>query len=198
MGHGVTIDEVPTGVKPPVSISAGLPVYFGTAPINSVDLTNVNKPKLCETLADFVTQFGPLSSDFASWTLHEAATAHFSVYSVAPIVCINVLDPNNAYHVGILTGEANVLVNGSVQLEIYGASGPLLGILQSTVVVRKGSTLMTLGVDYTLAFDANGYLVVTIVVGGRLGASDTILVDFHYLQPSGVTANDVIGAPGAR
>jgi hypothetical protein len=27
MGHGVAVNEVPTGVKPPVSISAGLPVY---------------------------------------------------------------------------------------------------------------------------------------------------------------------------
>lgn len=194
MGHGVTVDEVPTGVKPPVRISAGLPVYIGTAPINSADLTNVNKAKLCATLADFVSQFGPVSSDFDSWTLHEAAKAHFEVYSVAPIVCINVLDPENVYHKASAAAESHQLVNGSVQLQIYG--GPdvaMLGVIESTVVVKLGATIMTLGADYTLAFDANGYMVVTVKSGGRLASNSVILVDFDYLDPSGVTSADIIG-----
>lgn len=194
MGHGVKIDEVPTGVKPPVNISAGLPVYIGTAPISSVDLTNVNKPKLCSTLAEFVSQFGALSDDFASWTLHEAAKAHFSVYSVAPIVCINVLDPNNVAHVSTATDQSHQLVNGSVQLQVYG--GPdlaQLGVIKSTVVVKKAGVTKTLGTDYTLAFDDTGALVVTRVSSGAIGASDVITATFNYLDPSGVTANNVIG-----
>jgi uncharacterized protein len=65
------------------------------------------------------------------------------------------------------------------------------------VVVKLGATLMTLGADYTLTFDASGYLVVTAVSGGRLAADSVILVDFDYLDPSGVTSDDVIGGYAA-
>lgn len=195
MGHGVSVEEVPTGVKPPVRISAGLPVYIGTAPINSVDLTNVNKPKVAYTLAEFVAQFGALSDDFASWTLHEAAKAHFSVYSVAPIVCINVLDPESAYHTATATAESHQLIDGEVPIQIYG--GPdeaLLGVIESTVVVKNlADVTKALGTDYTLAFDDDGFLVISVVAGGSIGANDVIKVSFDYLDPTGVTAADIIG-----
>jgi hypothetical protein len=194
MSHGAQVEEVPTGVRPAVQISAGVPVYFGTAPINSVDLTNVNKPKLATSLAEFEAAFGALSDDFASWTLHEAAKAHFSVYEVAPIVCVNVLDPNVSRHKATATDESHQLVNGSVQLQVYGGpDAPLLGILESTVVIKKAGVTKTLGTDYTLAFDADGFLVVSIVSTGSLGASDVITASFDYLDPSGVTSADIIG-----
>lgn len=186
MGHGVTVNEVPTGVKPPVQVSAGLPVYFGTAPINSVDTTNVNKPKLCETLADFEAAFGALSHDFASWTLHEAASAHFEIYGVAPIVCVNVLDPNNAAHKQNVADEAHNLVAGTVTL------APL-GVIESSVVVKKGGVPVVLNTDYTLAFDDSGYLVITYVSGGALSATEAITVTYDKLKPSGVVATDIIG-----
>lgn len=195
MGHGVTVDEVPTGVKPPVRITAGLPCYFGTAPINSVDLTNVNKPKVAYTLAEFEAAFGALSDDFDSWTLHEAAKAHFSVYSVAPIVCVNVLDPDSAYHVASATAESHQLVNGEVQLQVYGgADEAMLGVIESTVVVKNlAAVTKVLGTDYTLAFDDDGFMVVTRLSTGSIGASDVLLISFDYLDPSGVTADDIIG-----
>lgn len=200
MAHGVNINEVPTGVKPPVSISAGLAVYFGTAPINSVDLTNVNKPKLCETLADFEAAFGALSSDFASWTLHEAAKAHFSVYEVGPIVCVNVLDPDNGYHTASVVNQSHQLVKGTVQLQVYGGPDePMLGIIKSSVVVKDitGATTYTLDRDYSLAFDSDGFLVVTVLSGGAIATTAIILVSFDYLDPTGVTTSDIIGGYSA-
>jgi hypothetical protein len=194
MGHGVDVSEVPSAAKPPVSIDAGLAVYFGTAPITSTDLTNVNKTNLCFSLEDFVAALGPLSDDFASWTLHEAAKAHFKVYEVAPVVFVNILDPANSAHVATVTGQSHQLVNGKVQIQVYGGpDAPLLGVIESTVVVKKGVTLKTLNVDYTLAFDDDGFLVVSVKSGGSLGNSDILLIDFHYIDPSLVTANDVIG-----
>ncbi len=188
--HGVSIREIPTGVKPPVRITAGIPVYIGTAPINAGDLTCVNKAVVAYTLAEAVAKLGPQSDDFASWTLHEAMKAHFSVYSVAPVVFINVLDPDNAYHVAEATGESHQLVDGEVQLQVYGGpDAPLLGVLMDSVVV----TGKTLGTDYTLAFDDDGFLVVSIVDGGGLSEDSVILVDFDYLDPAGVTSDDIIG-----
>jgi hypothetical protein len=106
MAHGVEINEVPSGVVPPVEVSAGLPVYVGTAPINAGDLTCVNKPIVAYTLAEAVEKLGPQSDDFAKWTLHEAMKAHFSMYEVAPVVFINVLDPENEDHLASTTGES--------------------------------------------------------------------------------------------
>jgi len=194
MSHGVNIQEQPTGVKPPVQVSASLPVYTGTAPVGAGDPTCVNKPIRCNTLAEFVAKFGPLSSDFASWTLHEAADAHFRRYGVAPIVCINVLDPENDAHVASATGESHQLVDGEVKLQTYGgADVALLGVLKDTVVV-SGAVLDT---DYTLAFDKDGYLVVSIIEGGALAEDDVISVSFDYLDASGVTADDIIGGYSA-
>ena len=194
--HGVNIEEQPTGVLPPVSISAGLPVYVGTAPINDGDLTSVGVPVLCETLADFEASFGPLTHDFQDWTLHEAAAAHFSAYQVGPIVCINVIDPTNSGHVETATNEETPLVAGEATLQVYGGpAGGLLGILESTVVVKNAgeSITYTLGADYTLAFDSNGNLVLTVVATGRITDSQILYVTFNYLNASGVVANDVIG-----
>lgn len=194
MAHGVNITEQPTGVKPAVRISAGIPVYFGTAPINSVDLTNVNKPKVCYSLAEAVAAFGAQTDDFANWTLHEAIKAHFSVYSVAPVVLVNVIDPDNAAHVASTTGQSHQLVDGEVQLQVYGGPDePQLGVIESTVVV----TGKTLGTDYTLSFDDDGFMVVTVVEGGSLSDDDVILVDFDYLDPTGVTTDDIIGGYSA-
>lgn len=200
MSHGVQIEEVPTGVKPPVRISAGIPVFVGTAPINSVDVTNVHKAKVAYTLAEAEAAFGPLSDDFSSWTLHEAIKAHFSVYSVAPIVLINILDPAKSAHKAAVTGQSHQLVAGVVQLQVYGGpDAPLLGVIKSTVVIKNqaGNVTYVLGTDYTLAFDADGFLVVTRVSTGAIGASAIITANFSYLDPSGVVSADIIGGYSA-
>lgn len=191
--HGVNINEIPSGAKPPVRITAGIPVYTGTAPINAGDPTCVNKAIVAYTLAEAEAKLGPQTDDFANWTLHEAIKAHFLVYEVAPVVFINVIDPENPAHVASVTGESHQLVAGEVQLQVYGGpDAPLLGVIESSVVVKEGVTTRTLGTDYTLAFDDDGYLVVSVVEGGALAETDIILVDFDYLDPTGVTADDII------
>jgi hypothetical protein len=199
MAHGVSIEEVPTGVRPPVRVTAGLPVYVGLATINAGDVAAVNVPRVYYTLAEAVDDLGPItpSSEWGDWTLHEAVHAHFSVYSVGPIVCINVLDPDNAAHVSSGLNESHILdVDGNDTLQIYGAPDePTRGILLSTVVVKNatGATTHVLGTDYTLAFDDDGFVVVSRVVGGAIGALATLLISFDYLDPSGVVAADIIG-----
>jgi hypothetical protein len=81
-----------------------------------------------------------------------------------------------------------------VQLQVYGGPDEAqLGVLKSTVVVKKATVTKTLGVDYTLDFDDDGFLVVTRVSTGSIGASDVITATFDYLDPTGVTADDIIG-----
>ena len=196
MEHGVSVSEIPTGVVPPVSVFAGLPVYVGLGRVNMGDVTAVNKPVLCSDLAAFVAKFGPISpsDDWGKWTLYEAASAHFVLYGVGPIVCINVIDPTNAAHYAVVTGESHTLdAGGNATLGVYGAPEPTDGILPSTLIVKVSGVTKALGTDYTIAFDASGYLVVSRVTTGTISALATFTADFHYLDPSGVTSSDIIG-----
>jgi len=201
MTHGVSINEVPTGVRPPVRVTAGLPVYIGTAPINDGDLTCVNVPRVYYKLEEAEADLGPVSdpSKWSQWTLHEVVHAHFDTYAVGPIVCIQVLDPDNTDHVASATGESHQLVDGKVKLQVYGGPDePMLGILKSTVVVKVASVTKTLGTDYTLDFDADGFLVVTRKSTGSIPSNSSIITaDFDYLDPSGVVTADVVGGYSA-
>lgn len=199
MTHGVEITEVPTGVKPPATVLAGVPVYFGCAPINLGDPTSVNKPVLCTSLADYEAAFGPIppSSMWGQYTLGEAASAHFALFSIGPIVCVNILDPTNMAHVLTATNESHVLdSSGNATIEIYG-DGPTYGVLLSTVVVKVSGATKMLGTDYTIAFDENGFLVVSRTTTGAIAALATITASYTYLNPAGVVASDIIGGYNA-
>jgi phage tail sheath protein FI len=114
---------------------------------------------------------------------------------VGPIILVNILDPANAAHVAETTGELHALdEDGEALVGLYG-EGELLGVIKSTVVVKSqnGSTTYTLGTDYTLTFDDDGYLVVARVSGGAISAGAVLSLDFDYFDPSGVTADDIIG-----
>ena len=118
MSHGVSVSEVPTGVRPAKRSTAGLPVYVGTAPIGGGDESFVNQPSIFYSLAEFVAKCGELvpSSKWADWTLHEAASAHFSIYEVAPFVAINVANPDDADHVSSVANATHLVdpTNGKV------------------------------------------------------------------------------------
>lgn len=190
MSHGVNIQEQASASKPTVKVDAGLIVAVGTAPITAGDATEVNKAVLCNSLTEFEAKFGPLSDDFENWSLHEVAKAAFLVYNIAPVVFICVSDPANEDHLAEATDESHQLVDGEVALQVYGGPDePMRGIVKSSVVVA-GAVLDT---DYTLAFDDDGFLVLTIIEGGTLAEDEVISVSFDYLDSSLVTADDIIG-----
>ncbi len=182
--HGVYISEQPTGVVPPTRTAAGLPVVFGTAPINLGNVANVNKPVLCNTYADAVEALG-YSSDWGKYTLCEFMKSHFSLFNVAPVVFVNVLDPS--VHKTAVSSEAVTLVAGTKALASLGA-------IASTVVVKDATDTTTyiLNTDYTLAFDADGYLVITRK-GTTITATETLHVSYDKLNPTAVDADDIIG-----
>ncbi|MCL4043510.1 hypothetical protein M4Z64_23580, partial [Escherichia coli] len=52
--HGIYISELATSITPPVQVSAGLIVAFGTAPVNQLEdpASAVNKPIIAYTYAE--------------------------------------------------------------------------------------------------------------------------------------------------
>ena len=193
MNHGIYISDVPTSVVPPVTIQSGIPVVFGTAPINlategagtgGIGATNV--PIMCETYADFVEQLG-YCTDWADYTLCEAAYAFFQLFAVTPVIFVNVLDP--AVHFTTVTNQADTLSAGAVTLADS-------GILLSTLVVKltTAGQALVLNTDYTAAFNTSGQVVITYISGGAItSASSALVVTYNKLNPSGVTSASIIG-----
>jgi len=190
--HGVYGNEVPTSILPAVSVEAGLPVVFGTAPINLASApAAVNVPTLCYTYAEAVAAFG-MSDDWANYTLCEFIYSHFALFNVAPVVLVNVLDP--ATHKTAVSNQAAVLVAGKKIL-------PDLGIMLDTLVVKltaEGSPLAKT-TDYVAAFDADGKVLITRVSTGAITTDTTsLVVSYDKLNPSAVASADIIGGIDAE
>ncbi len=184
--HGVYITEVPASVTPPVQATAGLPVVFGTAPVNlAAEPAPANQPVLCYTYEEAVKQFG-YSNDWKNYTLCEFIKSHFALFNVAPVVLVNVLDP--AIHKKSVTGESVTLVDDQATLANT-------GVLKETVVVKSedGTTTYVANTDYLVAFDDDGRAVISRVATGAIPAGATLKVDYEHLDPSMVTASDIIG-----
>lgn len=188
--HGVYISEVPTSITPPVQATAGLPVVFGTAPVNlATEPAPVNKPVLCYTYEEAVKQFG-FSNDWQKYTLCEFIKSHFALFNVAPVVLVNVLDP--ATHKKSVAAENVTLVDDQATLAND-------GVLKETVVVKSqdGATTYVANTDYTIAFDDAGRAVISRLATGAIAVGVTLTVNYDHLDPSMVTSSDIIGGVDA-
>ena len=177
--HGVYVGEQETNLVIPNESTAGLQVIFGTAPINLADTSNVNNPVICYSFSDAVKALG-YSDDWEKFTLCQSMDACFRLYSIAPVIFVNVLDPKT--HTKVLNATAPI-VGGKATLEQE-------GVLTDGLTVKVASSELTLGEDYELSFDSNGYLVATFLKS----QTGTATFEGNELDTSKVTANDIIGS----
>lgn len=197
--HGIYYTETTTDTNPDVQYGQ-IPVYIGTAPIHlATNPAQVNRPVLISTLAEFREKFGYVE-DF-SFTLCEPACYHFKKANIAPIICINVLDPTNN---SMVTANQTAIVkkDGSV------FTLTTKGVIKSSVTV-KGIENYTDGdeededfaptslvaSDYILSFDVDGNLVITPEASGNItNAMNALQVSFSKVNLAGVTSTQIIGA----
>lgn len=187
--HGVYTSEQATSVTAPIVGSAGLQVVVGTAPINMVanPAAAVNKPILVNSFKEAVEAVG-YSDDFAKYTLCEAMSASFSVVGTGPLVLINVLDP--AKHTTDIA-STTVQVNAGVGvLDVQGA-------IAKSLTVKAGSASLTYGTDYIVTFNDDGTANIVLVAGGAGASATTLTVTGKKLDPSKVTAADIVGGVNA-
>ncbi len=183
--HGIYVDETATSLISPVESDSGIIVAIGTAPINMAEETALNEPVIAYTYAEAVEKMG-YSKDFDNFTLCEVIDIAFSKVGVCPIIMINVLDPTEhktsvvATEVSISSGKA--VINAE-------------GIILSSVVVTDttGVTSYVKDTDYVLSFNSDGGLVIAVDIDGAIGSATAIKVAYDKLNPSAVTAEDIIG-----
>ncbi|MCM0759607.1 phage tail sheath family protein [Sporomusa sphaeroides DSM 2875] len=185
--HGVFPSEVPTSIIPPVKTSAGLPVVFGTAPLHlASEPAGANNPVLCYSYAEAVKAFG-YSNDWDKYTLCEFIYSHFSLFNVAPVVLINVLDP--AVHKEAVTNKSVNIADGTA---IISGEPVLLGTLV-VKLVEAGQPLVK-GTDYVAGYNDELNVVITPVEGGEITAEKTSLVlSYTKLKPDMVDSDDIVG-----
>ena len=183
--HGVRIQENPTSVPTPVSNKSGVPVIFGTAPVNlASDPKNAtNKLFLCKSFAEAKAAVG-YSDDYKSYTLCQAMDAFFRAYGVGPIIICNVLDP--ATH-KIAYDETLDVVDGQ-------AVSTKKGVLLVDLVVKHETNTLELNKDYTVDFNESGFVVVTVIKEGVVA----VTLSGSQIDASKVTAESIIGSYDAN
>lgn len=186
--HGVKASEVPTSIIAPVQTTAGLPVVFGTAPVHLTDdpAAYVNKPVICYSWSEAVAALG-YSGDWDKYTLCEAMYSEFKLYAVKPIIFINVLNP--AIHKTAVSGASKDLAADKTVT----INDP---VILSTLKVKASSEASSdavLNTDYTAAYDDDGKLIISVLEDGALASNTSIVVTYDKVDPTAVTANNVIG-----
>lgn len=178
--HGVYTGEVPTSLTPPVQALAGLPVVIGTAPIHLADLESVNKPILCYTYKEAVVALG-YSTNWASYTLCEFMKSHFTLFNVAPVVFINVLDTKK--HKKEETDKVIRIDSGECVIE-----GDVL--LQTLLVKDSSDQLLENNTDYVASFNDEGFVSINIL---KSGVTESIKASYTKIDASIVTTAEIIG-----
>lgn len=184
--HGISISEEATALTIPKESSAGLQVVIGTAPINMIENPEsaVNKPILATSSTEAQKNLG-YSKNFKDFTLCQTMYITANVCIVSPVIYINVLDP--AKH-------KKALVEQTVKVDSFQATVELEGILKKGLLVKSGETVLTENTDYTLTFDTDGFLVITLIAAGAGAAATELKVSGTMLDPSAVDKYDIIGA----
>lgn len=191
ISHGFNKTEAATSVTAPVTVNSGLQIVVGTAPVNMLDDPEaaVNTPLLVNTFKEAAAAVG-YSSDFAKYTLCETVSASFQVMGISPIVVVNVLDPANAKHITELSNKTVQVNDGIAEIDET-------GILLKKLVVKKEQTVLTADEDYTASFNDDGTVSIALVNGGKGDGATALTVSGSILDPTKITAADIVGGVNA-
>lgn len=162
-------------------------VIIGTLPINTLKNPReaVNSIILLEDSEDLENIVGK-TNEIEKYTAMQGVYASLEVHKVAPIVVINVLDPDNSQHVQAVVGKEYNVVNKMVIIEDT-------GVLLDKVVVSENDTTYKADDDYVASINSEGYLVVALTNDGAASSLQKLNISYAKLNPDGVTAEDIIG-----
>lgn len=184
--HGVSVGESATSVSSPLEATAGLPIVFGTAPVNlsQAEEVPVNKPVLAYSFAEAVAAMG-YSDDWEKFTLCEFMDSHFRQFGLSPVVLINVLDP--AIHKTIVPASVVNLVDRQAILNVE-------GILINSIVIKSedGETTYIKDADYAVGFNNKGYVIISAKSTIPTNATK-LSIEYTKLDAAAVDKDDIIG-----
>lgn len=162
-------------------------VIIGTLPINTLKNPReaVNSIILLEDSEDLSNIVGK-TNEIEKYTAMQGVYASLEVHKVAPIIVINVLDPDNSQHVQAVVGKEYNVINKMVIIEDT-------GVLLDKVVVSENETTYKADDDYVASINSEGYLVIALTNDGAASSLQKLNISYVKLNPDGVTAEDIIG-----
>jgi len=177
--HGVRVVRNSTPVNAPVTVSSGIVFCVGTAPVHTVSGGgSVNEPIRARNFNEAAAALG-YSDDWGKYDICEVMFGLFRDYNTGPAVFVNVLDP--ARHRTAVAPVVFTLSGGRAAL-------PLEAIVDTVTVSGY-----TLGTDYELYY-RDGALIFEAVPGGAITSAVTeVTIGYSAVDPSQVTAADIIG-----
>lgn len=180
--HGIKTSEQATSLSAAIAVENGVTFAVGTAPVHTVS-GGANKVIFADKYSSAIQSLG-YSDDWEKYTLCEVMKTHFTLYSVSPVIFVNVLDPEK--HRSEL--KTDTLSLGQDRTAILSSS-----VIADSVTVssEEGGSSYVLGTDYTLDYDSVGLVFTALQDGGITEASLT--VEYAEIDPSQVTKSDIIG-----
>lgn len=176
--HGSRVREKDTPVTG-TTATTSLPVFFGTAPMGPV-----NVPVVTSTKAEAAAIFG-YSTDFSSYTLHEAMESHYTLYKQKKCIFVNVMDPSKAKK------SDTVSIDLSNELTETNILYPFL----SSLKLKNGASDLIKDKDYQAELNKDGYLVITIPSGSSVKLPATgLTITCDMPDASKVKSADIIGS----
>ena len=170
--HGIETSKLRTSVSTPATVASGIHFVVGTAPAHTVG-GKVNEVVLLNTYEEAAQLIG-YSDDWKKYSLCEEVYTAFSLYGVAPIVVVNVLDPKK--HKKSVDGEELAVTDNQIKL-------PFETIEDSIKITGK-----TKNEDYGVLY-SDGYCIVEFLED----TEGTMTVSYDEVDPSLVTKKDIIG-----
>lgn len=178
--HGARATEVPTQYAKPQTTLSGVPIVIGTAPVHLATEPKINEAVYVESYEDAVKYLG-YSNEFEKYTLCQSIFTHFIKFGVAPVVFINVLDPEQ--HKTELKATDYDVTGKQVAIEQKDV------ILDSLIVTNTESKAkLKNGVDYIASYKDDLTTLITLTTDVK-----KINVSGYVLDATQVTASDVIG-----
>lgn len=186
--HGIYGSESATDMPVSNVATAGIQAVVGTAPVNLLDDPEaaVGVPILLSGLTGVKNSLG-YSKYLDKFTIMQSVHATFEIFSTAPIVAINVLDPSKHATEATAPIQGN-LQNGKITI-------PDIGVLLATIVVQSEDLSVTYqpGVDYTASFQDDETVVIAQVAASKtLTATSGVHITYSVLDPSKVTNADIV------
>lgn len=177
--HGLRTNEIDSGEKSYFSAKAPI-VVLGAAPINMGDLNCINQPVLIQNISEATKYFGGVNK-IEGFNISEVLYSAFQLFGVAPVICINVLDPKK--HSAVETIRSIPVKNGVAKIE-------KVGIITTEMQLKKGGTEEAIeSTTYETSFDSKGNLEIYFEDSEITSIDGTV----KYLKPSLVTPEDIIG-----
>lgn len=186
--HGILTTRKATAVTAPVTGTANVTVVIGTSPVNMCDdpYKAANVPIAAYTKADAIKRMG-WSENFKDYTICSSIYASFDIFAVAPLVMINVLDPNNDKHVTAVVATTYPVTGKKTTIAVEGI------LLDTIEVTGDGENALVEGTDFVASFADDGTVIIGYTDAGSVKAGTSVKVAYSKLNPAGVTYEDIIG-----